>query len=57
MARPTDSAKNIVSAYAVFNATHTGEGGPVPPTCRRMSTDYVYVGTMDFGKIAVNARY
>jgi len=38
-----DSERNNVSAYAVFHATHTGQGGPVPPTGRRMSTDYVYV--------------
>lgn len=46
-----DSARNNVSAYAVFNATHTGEGGPVPPTGRRMSTDYVYVMQFEGEKI------
>src|SRR5829696_2256979 len=39
----TDPARNNVSAYAVFHATHTSPGGPVPPTGRRTSTDYVYV--------------
>ena len=39
----TDTARSNIAAYAVFHATHTGEGGPVPPTGRRMSTDYVYV--------------
>src|SRR5262245_23854793 len=39
----TDSTRNNVAAYGVFHATHTGEGGPVPPTGRRVSTDYVYV--------------
>ena len=38
-----DDARNNVAAYAVFHATHTGQGGPVPPTGRSMSTDYVYV--------------
>jgi predicted ester cyclase len=38
-----DEARQSVVAYAVFHATHTGEGGPVPPTGRSMSTDYVYV--------------
>jgi predicted ester cyclase len=37
-----DSRKNVV-AYAVFHATHTGQGGPVPPTGRSMSSDYVYI--------------
>ena len=39
----TDDERENVAAYAVFHATHTGPGGPVPPTGRRMSTDYVYV--------------
>ena len=39
----TDATRNNVSAYGVFSGTHTGEGGPVPPTGRRVSTDYVYV--------------
>jgi predicted ester cyclase len=43
----TDAARNNVSAYAVFHATHTGPGGPVPATGRRTSADYVYV--MQFG--------
>ena len=30
----------------VFRGTHTGEGGPVPPTGKAVDTDYVYV--MDF---------
>jgi predicted ester cyclase len=39
----TDPSRNNVSAYATFHATHTGPGGPVPPTGRSTSTDYVYV--------------
>ncbi|MEW6755944.1 MAG: hypothetical protein AB1505_33940, partial [Candidatus Latescibacterota bacterium] len=39
----TDTARNNVAAYAVFDDTHTGPGGPVPPTGRHTSTDYVYV--------------
>lgn len=38
-----DDARNIVSAFAVFRGTHTGQGGPVPPTGRRAEADYVYV--------------
>ena len=42
----TDEERGSVSAYAVFLGTHTGEGGPVPPTGKKVSSDYVYV--MDF---------
>ena len=48
----TDSARNNVAAYGVFHGTHTGQGGPVPPTGRRISTDYVYVMQFEGGKIA-----
>jgi predicted ester cyclase len=39
----TDDDRDSVVAYAVFSGTHTGEGGPVPPTGKSVSTDYVYV--------------
>jgi predicted ester cyclase len=48
----TDSTRNNVAAYAVFYGTHTGQGGPVPPTGRRVSTDYVYVMQFEGSKIA-----
>jgi len=41
-----DEARNNVAAYGVFRGTHTGEGGPVAPTGKRVEADYVYV--MDF---------
>lgn len=41
-----DEARKNVSAYAVFSGTHSGEGGPVPPTGKSVAADYVYV--MDF---------
>jgi predicted ester cyclase len=47
----TDSTRNNVAAYAVFHGTHTGQGGPVSPTGRRVSTDYVYVMQFEDGKI------
>ena len=47
-----DTARNNVAAYGVFHGTHTGEGGPVPPTGRRVSTDYVYVMQFEGDKIA-----
>ncbi len=48
----TDDERRNVSAYAVFHATHTGEGGPVPPTGRSMSTDYVYIMQFQGEKIS-----
>ena len=35
----TDTVRNNVAAYGVFHGTHLGDGGPVPPTGRRISTD------------------
>ncbi|MDH3207792.1 MAG: ester cyclase [Gemmatimonadota bacterium] len=46
-----DEGRGNVSAFAVFNGTHTGEGGPVPPTGKRVSADYVYVMDFDGEKI------
>jgi steroid delta-isomerase-like uncharacterized protein len=48
----TDEARNNVAAYAVFHGTHTGPGGPVPPTGKSTSTDYVYVMQFEGDKIA-----
>lgn len=47
-----DSTRNNVIAYGIFHGTHTGEGGPVPPTGRHVSTDYVYVMQFDGDKIS-----
>jgi len=46
-----DETRGNVAAYGIFRGTHTGEGGPVPPTGKKVEADYVYV--MDFadGKI------
>src|SRR3954471_801669 len=38
----TDDERQSVCAYGVFSGTHTGEGGPRPPTGKRTDTDYVY---------------
>ena len=46
-----DDERKNVTAYAVFSATHTGEGGPVPPTGKSVKTDYVYVMFFDGDKI------
>ena len=46
-----DEGRNNVIAYGVFRGTHTGEGGPVPPTGKAVEADYVYVMDFDGGKI------
>jgi predicted ester cyclase len=48
----TDSSRNNVAAYGIFYGTHTGQGGPVPPTGRKISTDYVYIMQFDGDRIA-----
>ena len=52
MSFATDTERNNVSAYGVFSATHSGEGGPMPPTGKSTRTDYVYVMQFADGKIA-----
>jgi len=47
----TDPGSQSVVGYAVFHATHTGEGGPVPPTGKSTSSDYVYAMEFDGDKI------
>ena len=47
----TDSERRNVCAYAVFSGTHSCEGGPVPPTGRSTSSDYVYVMDFSDGRI------
>ena len=47
----TDEERNNVAAYGVFHGTHTGQGGPVPPTGKSTSTDYVYVMQFEGDKI------
>jgi predicted ester cyclase len=47
----TDHARKSVSAFALFSGTHTGEGGPLPPTGKSTNTDYVYVMEFEGDKI------
>ena len=47
-----DAERKNVSAYAVFLATHTGEGAPCPTTGKSVATDYVYVMSFDGDKIS-----
>jgi predicted ester cyclase len=46
-----DEARNNIAAFGVFRGTHTGEGGPVPPTGKSAEADYVYVMDFDGDKI------
>ena len=48
----TDTDRNNVVAYGVFSGTHTGPGGPCPPTGRSTQTDYVYVMQFKGDKIS-----
>jgi len=47
----TDDERKSVCAYAVFSGTHSGPGGPCPPTGKSTSTDYVYVMEFEGDKI------
>ena len=46
-----DPSRNNVTAYGVFSGTHSAEGGPLPPTQKSTSTDYVYVMQFEGDKI------
>jgi len=46
-----DEERRSVCAYGIFSGTHTGEGGPCPPTGKSVDSDYVYVMEFDGDKI------
>jgi predicted ester cyclase len=46
-----DEERGNVTAYGIFSGTHTGEGGPCPPTGKSASSDYVYVMDFENGRI------
>ena len=46
-----DEQRQSVAAYAVFNGTHSGPGGPVDPTGKTVSADYVYAMQFEDGRI------
>lgn len=46
-----DNKRRNVTAYAVFHGTHTGPGGPCPPTGKSTATDYVYMMQFEGDKI------
>lgn len=47
-----DEERQNVCAYGVFKGTHTGEGGPVPATGKKIQSDYVYVMEFEGDKIS-----
>ena len=48
----TDKERSCVCVFAVLKGTHTGEGGPVPPTGKTATADYVYNMVFDGDKIS-----
>ncbi len=42
-----DEATKTAVFFGTFIGTHTGEGGPVPPTHKETKTDYVYILTIN----------
>jgi hypothetical protein len=47
-----DETKNTAIFFATFTGTHSGEGGPIPPSNKTTNTDYVYSIKMnDEGKV------
>ncbi len=46
-----DAERSVVLGFAVFHGTHTGEGGPVPPTGKAVAADYVYAMEFEGEKI------
>ena len=46
-----DEERGNVAACAVFSGTHSGDGGPLPPTGKRAATDYVYLMDFDDGRV------
>lgn len=46
-----DDDRDNVSVCATFRGTHSGEGGPVPPTGKTVESEYVYVMEFEDGRI------
>jgi ketosteroid isomerase-like protein len=47
-----DAARETIVASAIFTGTHTGDGGPVPPTGHAAKSDYAYVIKLSDGKVS-----
>ena len=46
-----DEERDTALAFAVFHGTHTGDGGPIAPTGKSVSADYVYAMEFAGGKV------
>jgi len=46
-----DEERRQVLAFSIYRGTHTEEGGPVPPTGKRVEAEYVYVMRFDGDRI------
>lgn len=46
-----DKERDCVAAFAVFHGTQTGLGGPVDPTGKTLTADYVYAMQFEEGRI------
>lgn len=46
-----DDERGTVISYAVFHGTHSGQGGPLPPTNKSCATDYCYVMKFEAGRL------
>ena len=49
-----DESTRTAIYFATFIGTHTGEGGPVPPTNKQTNSHYVYVLTMNDNDLVTN---
>jgi len=47
-----DADRDTALAFAVFHGTYTREGGPIAPTGKSVSADYVYAMEFAGGKVA-----
>jgi len=47
-----DEERRNVAGFGVFRATHTHDGGPVPPTGKSIEADYVYIMQFEGDKIS-----
>ncbi|MEO7453507.1 MAG: ester cyclase [Fimbriimonadales bacterium] len=46
-----DEERGKAMGFGMFHGTHTGEGGPVAPTGKRVEAEYVYIMEFEGGKI------
>ncbi|GAB5496743.1 MAG: nuclear transport factor 2 family protein [Phycisphaerales bacterium] len=47
-----DEERGNVTGFGIFRATHTGEGGPVPPTGKKVEAEYVYIMQFEGDKVS-----